>query len=140
MTGPPAAAAEAYWEHFPHQADIGVRGVGPDLAGAFGQAALALTAAITEPEQVAATTPVEITVTADDPEDLLFDWLNALIFEMATRGMLFGRFDVAIEGGRLRATAWGEAVSVDRHQPTVEVKGATYTLNNFLCVLFAKSW
>jgi len=76
---------------------------------------------------IAPTTPVEITVAADDPEDLLFDWLNALIFEMATRGMLFGRFDVAIEGGHLRATAWGEAVSVDRHQPTVEVKGATYT-------------
>jgi SHS2 domain-containing protein len=29
--------------------------------------------------------------------------------------------------GQLRATAWGEPVEVTRHQPAVEVKGATYT-------------
>ncbi len=63
------------------------------------------------------------------PEDglLLADWLNALILEMAVRHMLFRRFDVVIEGDRLRATAWGEAVDVAKHQPAVEVKGATYT-------------
>ncbi len=58
---------------------------------------------------------------------LLVDWLNALIYEMATRRMLFSRFDVSIEGERLSATAWGEEVDVERHQPTVEIKGATYT-------------
>jgi tRNA nucleotidyltransferase (CCA-adding enzyme) len=115
------------WEHFPHEADIGVRGVGPSLADAFRQVAIALTAAITDPDSVAATTPVAIAASADDAEDLLYDWLNALVFEMATRGMLFSRFDVEIDGGRLTATAWGEAVSVERHRPAVEVKGATYT-------------
>ena len=60
--------------------------------------------------------------------ELLFaDWLNALVFEMATRQMLFGRFEVRIEGTRLQATAWGEPVDRDRHRPAVEVKGATYT-------------
>jgi len=46
---------------------------------------------------------------------------------MATRGLLFGRFQVAIEGDRLRATAYGEPVDRARHQPAVEVKGATMT-------------
>ncbi|HET20312.1 MAG TPA: archease, partial [Chromatiales bacterium] len=41
--------------------------------------------------------------------------------------MLFGRFEVRIETGRLRATAWGEPVDQARHQPAVEVKGATLT-------------
>ena len=36
-------------------------------------------------------------------------------------------FQVRIEGRRLFATAWGERIDVTRHQPAVEVKGATYT-------------
>ncbi len=57
---------------------------------------------------------------------LFVDWLNVLIYEMATRQMLFGRFEVHLEGSRLRARAWGETVDVAKHQPAVEVKGATY--------------
>lgn len=41
-----------HWEHFPHDADIGVRGVGTSKEEAFEQAALALTAVITNPENV----------------------------------------------------------------------------------------
>ncbi|MHA1113494.1 MAG: archease [Alphaproteobacteria bacterium] len=115
------------WAHFEHQADIGVRGIGENLADAFAQAALALAAVVTDPNSVRATEPVAIACEAEDPEDLLYDWLNALVFEMATRSMLFARFDVTIEGPRLAATAWGEPVSVARHRPAVEIKGATYT-------------
>jgi tRNA nucleotidyltransferase (CCA-adding enzyme) len=115
------------WQHFPHEADVGVRGVGETLAGAFAEAAVALTAAVTDPASVSPVQPVEISCAGPDTEVLLVDWLNAVVYEMATRGMLFGRFDVAIEDGRLRATAWGEKVRVERHQPAVEVKGATYT-------------
>jgi tRNA nucleotidyltransferase (CCA-adding enzyme) len=115
------------WAHFPHEADVGIRGVGDTLAQAFEQAALALTAVVTDPEAVSPREPVPIACEAGDPEILFVDWLNALVYEMATRGLLFGRFDVEIEGGRLRATAWGEPVQVEKHQPAVEVKGATYT-------------
>lgn len=115
------------WEHFPHQADIGIRGVGPSLEEAFRQAAIALTAVITDSNSVEIKTPVAITVHADNAEDLLFDWLNALVFEMATRDMLFKSFDIEIGDGKLTATAWGEPVSVETHRPAVEVKGATYT-------------
>lgn len=45
---------------------------------------------------------------------------------MATRRMLFARFDVVIENHRLVATAWGEAVDVARHEPAAEVKGASF--------------
>ncbi len=117
----------AYWEHFPHQADIGVRGVGPTLAAAFEQAALAMTAVTTDLALVAPTEPVEIACEAPDDELLLVDWLNGLVLEMATRRMLFSRFAVNLDGQRLRATAWGEPVDVAKHQPAVEIKGATYT-------------
>ena len=70
---------------------------------------------------------IEIACDAPEPELLLVDWLNDLIYEMATRRMLFGRFRVTIEGDRLHGTAWGEVVDLARHHPVVEVKGATYT-------------
>lgn len=119
--------AEALWEHFDHGADIGVRGVGPSRAAAFVQAAIALTAVVTDPDTVKDADAVTIACTAPDDEILLIDWLNTLIFEMATRKMLFGRFELRIEDHRLEATAWGEGVDVARHRPAVEVKGATMT-------------
>jgi len=115
------------WEHFPHEADIGVRGIGATPAEAFEQAALAMTAAITEPSRVAASVAVDIRCEAPDDELLLVDWLNALVYEMATRKLLFSRFEVRIDGRRLTARAWGEPADSARHQPAVEVKGATYT-------------
>jgi len=116
-----------HWEHFHHEADVGVRGIGPTRADAFAQAATAMTAVVTDPESVIDRTPVAISCQAPEDALLLADWLNALILEMAVRHVLFRRFEVAIEDGRLEATAWGEAVDVARHQPAVELKGATYT-------------
>lgn len=118
---------EARWEHFPHAADIGVRGVGATLEQAFEQAALALTAVITDPAWVVPDRAVTIRCESLDLEILLVDWLNALVYEMATRGWLFSRFQVRIAGGKLEGQAWGEHVDVARHQPAVEVKGASYT-------------
>ena len=115
------------WEHFPHEADIGVRGRGATLAEAFAQAATAMTAAITDPAGVAAREAVDVACEAPDEELLLVDWLNALVYEMATRRLLFSRFEVRIDGRRLAARAYGEPVDVARHQPAVEPKGATYT-------------
>jgi SHS2 domain-containing protein len=121
MPGPPA------FETFEHDADIGVRGRGATLAEAFANAGRALTSVVTDPAGVREGLSMEIACEAGDPESLLFDWLNALVFEMATRWAVFARYEVRIEGGRLRATAFGEPVEVARHQPAVEVKGATWT-------------
>ena len=119
--------ATARWEHFPHDADIGVRGLGASLEQAFEQAALALTAVITDPADVAAKNMIRLSCAAPDAELLLVDWLNVLIYEMVTRNMLFSRFEVHLEDGRLTAQAWGEALDVAHHHPAVEIKGATYT-------------
>ncbi len=117
----------ARWEHFPHQADIGVRGLGATLAEAFEQAALALTAVITDLAIVEPKEMIQLTCMAPNTELLLVDWLNSLNFEMITRNMLFSRFEVHLEENRLTAQAWGEALEIARHRPAVEVKGATYT-------------
>ncbi len=113
------------WEHFEHESDIGVRGVGATAAEAFAAAATAVTAVVTDPARVEPREMVEITCQADDLDMLLLEWLDAVIYEMDTRRMLFSRFDVSIDGGRLAARAWGEPVDRARHEPAVEVKAAT---------------
>lgn len=117
----------ADWSLFHHEADVGVRGRGSSPAAAFEQAALALTAVMTDPALVRSETAVSVHCEANDIELLLVDWLNALVFETATRKLLFSRFAVTIHGLRLDATAWGENIDTPRHQPAAEVKGATYT-------------
>lgn len=114
------------WELFPHDADVGVRGWGATEAEAFEQAAHALTAAITH-AAIAPQVAVEVSCEAPDIELLFVDWLNAIIYEMAVRHMLFGRFAVTTADGRLQGTLWGEPVDVKRHAPACEPKGATYT-------------
>jgi SHS2 domain-containing protein len=118
---------EDRWELLPHGSDIGVRGIGDSKAAAFEQAALALTAVITDPKSVAATERVELSCEAPDDEILLVEWLNALIYEMATRKMLFARFAVSIDDGKLVGKAWGEPIDQSKHELAVEVKGATCT-------------
>ncbi|MEB3321454.1 MAG: archease [Synechococcaceae cyanobacterium] len=134
MSHPPLPAR---WEHFEHGADIGVRGLAPTRAGAFEQAALALTAVIADPAGVQAREAVPIRCAAPDAELLLLDWLNALVSAMALRRMLFGRFTVTITpsagpgegpgGLALEGVARGEPLDPARHDPAVEVKGATCT-------------
>lgn len=120
------ATAPADWEHFPHDADVGVIGRGPTPEAAFEQAALALTAIVTTAD-VRPERAIEVSCSRADRELLFVDWLDAIIFEMAVRDMIFGRFAVRLAGDGLAGTIWGEPVDAARHQPACEPKGATLT-------------
>ncbi len=115
------------WEHFEHGADIGIRGIAPTLEQAFEQAAVAMTAVITDPLSVSANTAVEIYCEAPDIELLFVSWINELVYQMAVDGLLFSRYEVAIDDDHLSAVAYGEAVDQRKHQPAVEIKGGTFT-------------
>jgi len=114
------------WQHFHHQADIGIRGVGDTLDRAFEEGAAALMAVICSPEKVEPKEAVEIQVESEEKDLLFADWINALIYEMDVRKMLFCRFEVHIHNHRLSATCWGEKTDPDRHELAVEVKAATF--------------
>jgi len=121
------------WEHFHHQADIGVRGVGRSMAEAFEQAALALMGVMCQPDKVEAKQEIQINCEAPDPELLFIDWLSAIIYEVATRRMLFCRFEVEIADNKLAGAAWGEKIDTEKHKTIVEVKGATYAELKVAC-------
>ena len=116
-----------HYEHFDHEADIGLRGCGSSLAEAFTAVALALTAVITDPDSVSSKITINIEIPPADTELQLYDYINAIIFNMSSRKMLFGAYQVQFEGGWLLATASGEPVDNEKHDPAVEVKGATMT-------------
>jgi SHS2 domain-containing protein len=118
--------SKKYWEHYSHPADVGIRGFGPTKEDAFIQGALALTAVITDLRTIKPKKLVEIICCEHDDELLFAGWLNALLYEMARRHMLFSKFEVSIKNQQLRAKAWGEKIDLKRHNPAVEVKAATY--------------
>ncbi|HUJ83172.1 MAG TPA: archease [Candidatus Acidoferrales bacterium] len=117
----------ARWEHFSHGSDIGVRGFGKSIEEAFEQAAVALTAVVADVSCVENTESLEVRCDAPDAELLLVSWLNAVIYEMAVRAMLFSRFRVVTSGCSLTGTLSGEKVDPGRHPLGVEAKGATVT-------------
>jgi len=126
-SGIPAIPRTGRWEHFDHGADIGVRGFGSTSAEAFEQAAMALTAVVTDPGSVRLREVRRLQCRGPDLESLFYEWLNAVIYEMSIARMLFGRFDVTINDDQLTAVLTGETVVPERHEPAVEIKGATYT-------------
>lgn len=128
------------WEHFPHGADIGIRGIGATLEGAFGQAVCALGALLTDLDRVEPGDEVQIACEARDRGDLFYDFVDAVVFEMSTRRMIFARAEVKIDGDRLAARLFGEPVDRERHEPAVEVKGPTYTELSVREDLSAGTW
>ena len=118
--------SRTYWEHYSHPADMGIRGYGPTKEEAFGQAGLALTAVIADLQTIEPMEEITIDCEEQDDELLFANWLNSLLYEMATRRMLFSKFEISIENGQLQAKAWGEKIDVKKHSPSVEVKAATY--------------
>lgn len=122
-----AASSPDRWEHFPHVADCGIRGYGATKAAAFEQTALAMLALMVDLATVDPTRAIAIQCEAPDDEFLLVDWLNALLYEIATRQMLFRAVQVELKNHELQGTAWGETIDIQKHTLGVEVKGATYT-------------
>jgi len=115
------------WEHFHHQADIGIRGIGRSIEEAFEEAAVSMIAVICEPGTIKAKEQIHINCAGADKDLLLADWLNSIIYEMAVRKMLLGKFEVHIEAEKLTGKAWGEKADEKKHDMAVEVKAATYS-------------
>jgi len=115
------------FEFFEHTADLGLRARAADLDTLFAEAAQALFAAIVEdlatirPDQC-----VEICITGDDREYLLFDWLKDLLYRFDAEHWLFSKFEVHVRPDGLSGKAWGEKLDRARHVLDHEVKAITY--------------
>ena len=115
------------WQLVDHTADVALLIEAPTREALFEEAAQALMSLIVEdPGTVEERETLDFELAADDPADLLFDWLQALLVAVELRRMLLRRFRVTLEGRGLRASASGERVDPARHQLAHEVKAITY--------------
>ena len=122
-----AEAVEKDFEFIDHTADVGIIAYGADMSQAFANAARALFSLITELDDVEEVIHRDIELTATDEESLLVEWLNELIYQFDTEGILFKRFDIIqLNNTQLKARGYGEKVDRSKHKLKIGVKAATY--------------
>lgn len=115
------------YETFEHTADIGIRARAGDLNGLFADAARGLfSVMVANPESIRPVQDFHFRVQGERRDDLLFDWLDELLYAFATQRAVFCDFVVRVEPGGLSATARGEPIDPERHHLDVEVKAITY--------------
>jgi SHS2 domain-containing protein len=110
-----------------HTADVGIIAYGADLRQAFANAARGLFSLITELDDVEEVLHRDVVLTASDEESLLVEWLNELVYQFDTEGILFKRFDIIqLNSTHLKARSYGEKIDSSRHKLKIGVKAATY--------------
>ena len=115
------------YEVFEHTADLGLRMRAADLDSLFAEAGRALFTVIADDlDQVRPTRERRFSVTGDNREYLLRDWLGELLYTFETERLLLAQFDVHVNPDGLSATCRGEPVDSERHHMAHEVKSITY--------------
>lgn len=109
-----------------HTADAGIESYGDTLGELFENSALGMMSMMLDPGSVEPREEVEIDLAGEDTEELLFEWLNHLLFLIETKGLAFGDFRLEIDGNRLRGSALGERLDRERHSLGTQIKAATY--------------
>lgn len=120
------------YEYRDHTGEAWLVATGNTLEEAFAEGAKALFDLMVDVESVEPREAVEISLKAEAPDKLFFEWLNALIVEKDARGLVFSNFELEPirkrDGGyELKAKAWGEPYDVEKHSSKVDVKAATYS-------------
>lgn len=115
------------YEVFEHTADVGLRVQADSLDALMVDAARGLFSLIvTNLDQVKAVQEKAVRIEGNEPDYLLFDWLNELLYTFEVEHMLFSEFAVCVVAGGLTATCCGETMQLDRHEMDHEVKAITY--------------
>ena len=118
---------EKDFELLNHTADVGIIAYGADLRQAFANAAKGLFSLITELDDVEEVLHRDVGLTATDEESLLVEWLNELVYQFDTEGIVFKRFDIIqLNSTHLKARSYGEKIDSSRHKLKIGVKAATY--------------
>ena len=112
-----------------HTADIGLVAYGNSLAEAFSNAAYGMFSIIAELNMVRQIESRRLEIREKDAEDLLFEWLNSLLYFFDVDMLIFKRFDIVEFDGRvLKAMCYGERYDPSRHSLIRGIKSATYHL------------
>ena len=127
--------AERGFRFGPHTADVVIEAWGPSLEAVFEEMARAMFEVMTDTSRVEPRTRVDVEVCGIDLENLLYRWLEELLYHHDTKNLVFSRFEVRkiyerSEGEEkevcLEGSAWGEEFDPSKHEPRTVVKAVTY--------------
>ncbi|MBI3840917.1 MAG: archease [Thaumarchaeota archaeon] len=108
-------------------ADIAFEATSTTQSGLFEACAQALTDTMVDPTTLRATVTKELSLSADDSDRLLYDFLTELIIMKDVDSLLFGQFsvDVKSDGKSMTAEIKGEPIDRERHGLRNDVKAVT---------------
>ena len=109
-------------------ADIAFEAKNKDLNKLFEDCALATFDSMVDLKTVKPKTKKEIKLKADNVEELLFKFLEDLVFLKDSDYILFNKFKVKINGNEkfeLKASLSGEKIYIKKHKLKVDVKAIT---------------
>jgi len=111
-------------------ADIAYEVYGETLKEIFENAAWAVTQTMVEPATIHSIQNFKFQIADSQIDDLLFDFLNELIFLKDARQMLFSRFGIKLtkldaRRYQLDANFWGEKIDIKKHKLKCDVKAVT---------------
>jgi SHS2 domain-containing protein len=111
-----------------HTADVGIAATGERLEDALAWLAKGMFSLIVSLDTVVAHDCRVVSVSFRDPQTLVVDWLNELLYQYETEGFLSRDFQVSVDesSGILQAQCLGEAIDLERHRILTVVKAATY--------------
>jgi SHS2 domain-containing protein len=114
-----------------HAADVGFRATGGTLEEVFCEAARALFSLMSDVRTIRPRVKHAVCVRAESRDQLLVEWLSELLAQRELSGLVFGQFDVRIDGDEsggytAEGVVGGEPLDPNRHRLGTEVKGISY--------------
>jgi SHS2 domain-containing protein len=114
------------FEELSHTADVKIRARAPCLESLFSDAFDALMSIMYGKDRKGSTKR-RISLTAEDNESLLADFLSEVLFISEVDSLVFSHADITLNGGQLCAVIEGETFDPSRHAGGSEVKGISYS-------------
>ena len=116
------------YKYFEHTSDVIFEAYGKSLEELFVSAGLATEELMVELKTLSPNLKEEINVKGKDVEELLYNFLEELIFLKDTKLLLFKEFQIKIKEGKeysLKAIAKGEVINRTKHELGRDVKAVT---------------
>ncbi len=114
-----------------HTTDAFVEVTAPNLKEAFTIAAQSVVDTTIERSTVDENDEMVIKVNGKDLKYLLFNWLEAVIYQLITEGFAIKRFDVDLhkkDQYEITAKSFGEPIDLKKHHFKIEIKAPTFHL------------
>ena len=121
-------AGDAAWSarEIAHTADVGFEVEAPEWGTLLERAGLVVAALIVSLDGVTPSETVRLEVTAGDREELLHDWLQAVLIRVQGGFVPCEATVEEVSDARVVATLRGEPMDAHRHRVHGEVKGVTW--------------